>query len=200
MSCPGWRPDCIAKDAADGMGRVWGFGNAVADGVGTVASATTDTLGAANRLTAPIGGLAMALPLLFLGFLLWLLFKLVGFGKDAAPAVVAAYTGVQLDTKDPKTTGRAAGEKLRVKTEQRRGPKPGIHDGHGAQVVDRENGPDGRPKRVVVCASGPGEAATTIGSRMGGRTWNPAGSKPCDLQHGNTHYSFTTVTKKKGKR
>lgn len=167
----------------------------------TAASAAGRAADASGWVWEHKGQLAGGTSIVLLGLLIWLSWKVLTSmfrtGAQAVPAVVKGYTGVDLTEvkRKPRETGEKAGRQLRVIRETRRGPTAGIHTGQTTEVLDRRNDSQGRPVRVVVCASTSFDAEALLSRRLGGHRWRYAGSRPCDLQPGRMNHHTYTNTK-----
>lgn len=151
----------------------------------------------AHGVSTVAGSLGRFLPLLLIAGLIWLLMKLGGTVRSAGVAVADGYTGGAASrTKDAKgaVVHRAhnKGKRMRATREVVKGPQVQAHTGAGVEIISRANDQLGRPKRVTVCAPGPGDAQSALQARMGGRgKWAPAGSRPCRCKAaGHKDYLF----------
>ncbi len=113
MSCPAWRPDCQVRDAAgtaqdafDAARDVAGFASSVGRFVAGSLDVAGKTWGAFGRVTDPIGGPLVGLAGLWILFGLWILWRLFGGAKQAAPALIKGYTGVDInEVRSPRKAG-----------------------------------------------------------------------------------------------
>lgn len=122
--CPMWRPDCQARAAfnvVDGTARAV---RAIAKGTGQ----SLDLLGEAS------GKIGFLLPFLLIGFLLWVAFRLIRFGRDATLGFGDAFTnGAVSDVLGPRT--RQSTSSIGVKARGKRAAsKPARRTGAGQRL------------------------------------------------------------------